>query len=223
MRRKYVLLLALLCCYLGTIAQDTVPQYSVQLIQITDIHEDGVLVVRLESGTAKIKAIQARIANSDTKKAYWKNQLAELKQDLDYKNKAIMAAFAANYRFSEVLYLYDIDSKQLKGREGNGIFLDENLAYDQSIQLGDRPFIVATEAESVSGAEGIYLLDEQLDRLEKPLPHFVKLNSVFFLFNQFTSTELAIQRMYKQAAVGLNSKLFRYMMKERRRSAKKAY
>ncbi|MEM9887640.1 MAG: hypothetical protein AAF849_17225 [Bacteroidota bacterium] len=184
--------------------------------QITELNEKGVLIVRLESGEAKLKTIQNLIEKGGTSKQYWEQQLETVQLALEHKNRAIVAAFEQNYRFSEVFYMYDVDSKKLTEGATEAIFLNKDLAKDNNIQLNDRPFIIAAEAETESGAEGIYLLRPNLERLEKPLPHFVKLNNLFFLFNQFSSQKAAIEKRYQQAAKRLNNKLRNYLLKRGR-------
>jgi len=180
--------------------------------QIAELRDKGVLIIRLESGNNKFKAINEKIESGDNI-SFWKDKKEEVSKSIQLKNKIVMKAFTNNYQFSAILFMYDTSSVALKNGQASGIFLNQQLEIDRSIQLKSKRFLVLSEGLSESGSEGFYVMDQQLEPLKRPLPRFIKLNTVGLLFNNILDPKEATNRMYSKAAARVEKKFKKYLAK----------
>jgi hypothetical protein len=180
--------------------------------QLVELQEKGVLVVRLESGVKQKAFLQDKIeAGEDVEK--WERLLAEREAEVIAKNKLLMRLFEAEYNFSDILFMYDYDSKALRDGSSRPIFLDKDMKLDARLRLNDRPYLVVTETPSETGLEGFAILGGDLKQVERPLPDFIKFNTVFYLFNSLGSTAMAEEKMYLNAIRRLQRKFNKKMLK----------
>jgi hypothetical protein len=177
----------------------------------------GTLIVKLPTYSTKIAAMQKLIDDptvSESKKKRLK-QLAEIAAS-DAKNLAenMMAAFDSAYTFSKVLYTYDRQYDNLKAGQLDGIFLNENLQYDPSIEASSSPFFVlrfgSTSKSGTYGIDAMVIMNDQLKDLQSPFPYYQRTNDLSaFIGSLIPSPEQkridAIRHVSK-----LNRKLFKY-------------
>ncbi|MEM6700400.1 MAG: hypothetical protein AAF599_18495, partial [Bacteroidota bacterium] len=120
MVKNYFLLVASLLFFL---------QISTAQSKSFDLREMDALIVRLESGQNKTQVLQQKLeaAKTEEMKAYWEQELKNSQLELQIKNQTIRTAFEQEFKFVEVLYIYDYTAKDLKRGKTQGIFLNENL------------------------------------------------------------------------------------------------
>ncbi|HFA50126.1 MAG TPA: hypothetical protein ENJ95_14040 [Bacteroidetes bacterium] len=170
--------------------------------------KDGVLIVRLKTGSKQVAALQ-KLANgknvSADERERFEKKAAKWQVEKRLKNQWLMEAFRKKYSFSDVLYMPDTSTQQLKNGVQSGYFLNAEMEVDPSISLDGRPYLVAYYGSSFSsqktGAEGIVVLDNNLKELPAPFPHFVgmaTIKKVFKrLFNKVEEGELYVELLEK--------------------------
>ena len=134
--------------------------------------KNGVLVVRLKSGSNKIKAYE-RIADSPEisleKRKFFEKKMTEVKKEINLENENLIQAINEDYLFSDVLFLMDTCVFLLKEKKQSGYFLNESLEVDPVLSLNERPFLIAHyEASSLAtnnGIEGLVVLGQNLKEL----------------------------------------------------------
>ena len=168
--------------------------------------KNGVLVMRLKTGNNKLKAM-SRVANSsevdaDDRKIF-EERIANLKKEIQLENERLIQALKEEYKFTEVLFIADTSAHLLKEKKQSGYFLNEQLNIDPSISLNNQKFFVAYYGAVVSatknGVDGLVVLDDNLNQLVDPFPHFTGL----------TTTRKWIERFFNKKE---ESELFRMMM-----------
>ncbi|MEM1326244.1 MAG: hypothetical protein AAGI23_09840 [Bacteroidota bacterium] len=180
--------------------------------QLVELKEKGVLIVRLESGVKQKNYLHSKIEEGKNIEK-WERLLAEREAAVNTKNQTIIRLFKSEYNFSDILFMYDFNSKALRDGSSEAIFLNQKMEVDKQLQLNGRPFLVVTETPSESGAEGFAVLDGDLERVKKPTPDFIKFNTIFYLFNSLGSTTTADEKMYRQAIRRLQKKFEKGMVK----------
>ena len=169
------------------------------------------LIVRLESGQNKTQVLQQKLeaAKTEEMKAYWEQELKNSQLELQIKNQTIRTAFEQEFKFVEVLYIYDYAAKDLKRGKTQGIFLNENLQVDPTLELEGKAFLLAAEGRATSAAEGIYLHHSDMTRLKDRYLNFIKLNTIGLIFSNIFSTGDAPQQMYSKAVQKLNRRFYK--------------
>jgi hypothetical protein len=151
--------------------------------------KDGVLVVRLKTGSNKIQTLQ-RVANSpdisEKERLRLESMMLNEAENISKENTWLHNAFTEKYNFSEVLYFFDTSSVLLKNGVQSGYFLNEKLEVDPSVSLNNRPFLVAFYGASSSAykssQEGLVVLDEHFIELSEPFPHYTDVSSFWKIF-----------------------------------------
>lgn len=133
--------------------------------------QKGSLVVRLSSNHRKITELE-RLANSpdanEKSKARFKKMLEQTRTETRQEGLDVMKAFANNYNFSKVLFMYDTASVQLKKGVMGGYFLNKDLEVDPSIQLeNDNWLLIYFRHESPAS---FMLLDQEFEAVQHPFP-----------------------------------------------------
>lgn len=169
----------------------------------------GVLVVRLKSNNRKIEALEAAIAKSSDSKNL-KRQIRMAKEEAERNNTAIIQAFKQEYRFSDVLFMQDTATYALKAGQQQGFFLDSELDIDSKKSLDNRFFNILVSGKAASGAEGFEILAADFNKIPKPFPSFIRLNTLSYLMNNIFSDEQATQKLYNRLARKLQRRLEGY-------------
>lgn len=151
--------------------------------------KDGVLVVRLKTGSKKIQTLQ-RVANSpdisEKERLRLESMMLNETENISNENTWLQDALTQKYTFSDVLYFFDTSSVLLKNGIQSGYFLNEELKVDPSISLNNRNFLVVFYGSSSSAyknsQEGLVVLDENFIELSEPFPHYTDISSFWKLF-----------------------------------------
>lgn len=146
--------------------------------------EEGVLVIRLQSQQKKIEALQELIDGGELNKKNEKRikaKLAGTKARMESFNKAIIAAFEQEYRFSDFLFMLDTASVRLKNDNSESVFLNRDLKIDPSVSLNNRSFFILrfgyTSRENGQSIEAMIIMNDDFEDLQPPFPYYTRINN----------------------------------------------
>lgn len=123
--------------------------------------KEGTLVVNLVAPNKKISLLL---------KQGKKEEAIKLQEKVDAEHKKLMAAFAAHYTFSNVLFVQSKNMSKIFDKDASVLF-DTNSVSQTKIPK-NLFFVELTESEKRS-LNGFVVSDNMRDRLEKPFPYFV--------------------------------------------------
>lgn len=208
----------------GQIA-DTI-DYTVRLEeavqQIKDLRS-GTLVIRLNTGHAKISAMERSLANpklGKRRRARLEELIATEKEDRRLRNEAMVRSFHTSYTFSDFLVVPDTALGQLQAGVRQGIFLDQNLELDTSLVLKTGRFLIAgigyTRAEDGSSvADALIIHDAQYKQLTSPFPYYSDLATLGVVgLKAIKKEENAIQKHMDHLVKRVNTKLGRFYQRK---------
>jgi hypothetical protein len=190
--------------------------------QIQDLRS-GTLVVRLNTGHAKISAMERSLANpklSKRRRARLEGLIAIEKEDRKLRNEAMVRSFHSFYTFSDFVVVADTSLSQLQAGVRQGIFLDEDLELDTSLVLKSGPFLIAgigyTRAEDGSSvADALIIHDAQYNQLESPFPYYSDLATVGVVgLKAIKKEENAIQKHMDHLVKRVNTKVGRFYQRK---------
>lgn len=215
----YSFLLALLMCYSTTNLSAQTDEMRPKTEAKTAIQDlkKGVLIVRLPSHAKKIAAMEDLMKNkkvSKSNKENLKKQITLTKKETQLRNLAIVKGFKTAYDFSDVLFIYDHNTKAIQEGQATGVFLDKRLKVDESLDLNNRSYLFArfgkTDVNTTTGVEGIIITDKNLVDLGKPFPAYVREGGFRFLVDKAFDKKNADKRNMPRMVEKLNKNLKRY-------------
>jgi hypothetical protein len=134
----------------------------------------GVILVRLHTDDVVIEQM---------KKLQQHRTLKRKQEEIQKKNREMYGALTAAYDFSEIRFFYARDSKKVAARTYENIFLNSDLELDMNITIPENIPVYILDVgdiyfEAISGhMEGIMVMDNQFEALEKPFPFYVRKRS----------------------------------------------
>lgn len=151
---------------------------------------EGVLVVRLESEERKINALREKGSASAGARQQIEAEIQSLIEERDSFNVNLIRAFAQEFTFCPVYFIYDTDSRNFL--EGNrvGIFLNFKARRDSTIQWSQKSYLGLRSGEALNGPEGLVVTDGRFRDLPNPFPGFVKKNSAGSIFNWLLARDI---------------------------------
>jgi hypothetical protein len=135
------------------------------------VMKSNVIFVRLPTNHHSIEAL---------KKQKRMKEAEYLRSKAENENKSVIKAFKSAFTFCEVHFFLAESSEDVKWRDFNGVFVDENLQVIQGAPIPEYdPFYVVdfgkvyfeTFEESF---EGVGVMDEYFIQLKKPFPFYVR-------------------------------------------------
>lgn len=146
---------------------------------IQQLH-NGTMVVRLRSKENNIEAMEKSLAKdgiSGADRRRLEKMLNKTIEVRDKENKEIVASIQRYYKFSDYLFVYDSNIRQLYEREKSGYFLNAQLEIDSNISIDlSKPFYVLgygrRDPTNENRLEGLILSDSNKETLESPFPYF---------------------------------------------------
>jgi len=161
--------------------------------------KDGVLLVKLTSDRRKIATLEAQVAASPNDKRLAK----KLKEAVEYResfNQEWVSSLKDVYTFSELMFFYDYDAKQIADGVTSGIFMDETLRVIPDLSIEDSFFLVLGEGTTEESGLDAYLIhDQNLRPLAKPFPYYFRKNDffkvVFSIFNSKASRHRSTEKV----------------------------
>jgi|GEM_PF-3494460 len=142
--------------------------------------KENTLVVRLRTGSNKIKALDKQIGlpnTSDKAKQRYQAMKDKTINEIQQENQMLMSAFKTNYTFSKVVFMPDTLSGQLKKGVKSGIFLNDKLEIDSSISFQGHFFLTyygESDYDDNTNVEGLNIFDERFEPLKYPFPSFIE-------------------------------------------------
>lgn len=143
----------------------------------------GVLVVRLNSNNRKMTELERLINDpgvAEKTKKRFRKMLETTREETRQESLDMMKAFAGNYNFSRVLFMYDTASLLLKNGVQHGYFINSSLEVDPAASLENEDWLLVYFQHQ--SPAGFVLLDQQFDWVQKPFP--VPKRPVFKSYNQ---------------------------------------
>ncbi len=167
---------------------------STVLEKIRDLR-GGVLIVRLESDRRKIEALEHLASApglSQKERQRIEGQLLEAREEAAVNTTSYVEAFRDNYDYSEVVFMYDYQTKAYQ--DGEITFFDDSFNEVPGTSVLSRPHLILSEGISENnGARMLEFLSEDLEPLGKPAPR-----SHFGVLSFVTSTGLRISRINRK-------------------------
>ena len=206
------------------IAQDDLRRSERRAIAEQSIKQlkEGTLVLRLKSKRNKIREMKKVIAAPDIKPALRKRlekRLENTIKERDRYNQSLIDAFDEYYSFSNIYYIYDSSSVELKNGERSGIFLDKNREVDPTIEIPEGDVFVLrtgnTDYSSTTGIEALVVMNKELKDLQRPFPYYVRVHSIGRLFTRIFNPRKLVLKDSKAIVQKLDANLNRYLDKVR--------
>ena len=172
--------------------------------------KENTLVVRLKTGSNKIKAIKRQMGlpnTSETTRQKYQSMLDKTVAEVRLENQMLMNAFDSNYTFSRVVFMPDTLASKLKSGVKTGLFLNKNFEIDQSISIPGHFFVAyygESDYDDNTSVEGINIFDERFEPLKYPFPSFIGRAYIW----RFISTNLLgapVSEHYERLVHKLNS------------------
>ncbi len=187
---------------------------------VLDDLRSGVLIVRLPAYQNKITALEQAINSNDVtenNKANLQQQLDEVRAKREDQYPALMWAFAENYTFSDVLFMYDTDTHLLNDGQQSGYLLDSTLQVNQNLSLDGRPYAVLrwgnTNRATSTGSESLVLMTADGNDLRPPFPYAFKINRPRYLFDKFFSPSKAEGRNFEKIVQKMEQSWINFYLK----------
>lgn len=182
---------------LGVIAQ---PQDPVKAIKEM---KEGYLIVRFPAFKNKIDTLHAMISTAeDPAKTRLNKLLAEALYERDSVRLDYLDAFKNHYNFSNVIWFYDFESKNLETAhyylpDGRGTSIKGIRGYPKFYLLFDR-----TEDSKI---DAMVITDEKMRPVPRPFPNNFSRGGLSFLFNKLSADDFPEWRVKK-----MNKKLHKF-------------
>ena len=84
-----------------------------------------------------------------------------IKQKRDIQNLSLIEAFAFKFDFCPVYFFYNYDSRKIKNREFEGVFLNSNLQKDSTIRFELDTFLIGELGYAFEGVDENTVLDDK--------------------------------------------------------------
>jgi hypothetical protein len=205
--------------FLSTTALAVFSQTKPDPVRDIQALKDGVLLVRLPTGSAKIAKLQELIEREESGSAYEKRlqeELVRTRTDTERQNRVLVQAFRDIYKFSDAMFFFDTSAPALKAGNHAGIFLDDSLQPDPGLSLDGRFYLVAAIGVTQEAAldDALIVYDAQFDPMPKPFPYYSDVSSVELLWRSIGRRGDALEEEhYRLLVERLNRKFFRYHKK----------
>jgi hypothetical protein len=208
--RYSILIISLFIIQFQAFAQ-TASDRDRAFIAVSDLKENGVLIVRLDTKDVKIKVFQRALAASTLKEKKRKRiqkMLDETINEKDAINLAMASAFRDSFSFCPVFICFDTSSNSLKAGIKKGIFYDTDLNPAPELTLPDSASIFVVYYHERSGeypSDGL-ILRKLRGLVEEPFPKFTAIRESF-VYNINTpriakaaiQIDRRLQRLYNRA------------------------
>ncbi|MEO1260130.1 MAG: hypothetical protein AAFZ15_15150 [Bacteroidota bacterium] len=190
-------------------------RYEIGVNALDDL-KDGILIMRLKTGSSKLKAME-KVVNSKnvspSEKKRFSQKINESKKEIENENNWLRESLDSNYSFSQILYMPDTAVHLLKAGKQSGYFYNEQMEIDPDISINNRSYLLAfygrTSRATKTGEEGIVVLDRNFKELIDPFPHYTGLTTVRKTFDKIFNKKEEIY-FYHMMALKFNERLVRF-------------
>ncbi|MGB0864656.1 MAG: hypothetical protein ACPGXZ_17175 [Saprospiraceae bacterium] len=143
--------------------------------------QNGVLIVRYETSRNKLNALELMVKQKPKSKRF-KRLLRKTTKKAKALQEATITAYTEYYTFSKVIFMPDTLSNKLLAGVRKGIFVNQYLEIDESIELTVDDFYITysgfTPVSTTSGMEALLIADSENNLLKAPFPYATKLNTL---------------------------------------------
>lgn len=160
-------------------------------VEWIDRLEENGLIISLVSNRRQLDHLRSLLAQpgnqSERNIARSQKKYEELKEKTEETAKNAIAAFAKNYDFSPVYFIWDYDIPTLWQRPDSNIFVNSELEFYAEPQFygkAEKLFVLyrgRVEAARGSGIEAWIVRNHQYNYLCRPFPYFVGRNNNWFI------------------------------------------
>ncbi len=163
--------------------------------------KSGALLVRLKTFSKTISELEKHGYTATARKK---------EEQVRNSNLALIKAFRKNYSFSKLYFFYATDSDSIRNGSTSGIFLDDQLNKDESIQMTASFFMIAdigqAELPSKAVKEGYHHNDDMLNRvIVFSNQDFVQMASPFPYYQKASWPSFDMRNIRK-----MNAKLYQF-------------
>ncbi|MGB0983741.1 MAG: hypothetical protein ACPG19_06850 [Saprospiraceae bacterium] len=132
---------------------------------------EGVLIIRLTSNNRKIKALENLVRDHPDSNRHRK-LLKKTKQKTLDMQKATITAYSNFYAFSDVHFIMDLDMKKILNGTKKGIFYNEYLEKDTTIDITGKDFFFSYIGNPSAGTNtrSLLITDSKNQLVPKPFP-----------------------------------------------------
>lgn len=167
----------LLCSFILMLTADICAQKTFR--GYPDLRKDGAVIFYLNDDSARIAALRSRNYTKDAD---------ALEQKAISTNKRLVAAFRDTFTFCSVYFIWNKDVDKYRLHKQSGLFLDDSLQYDPSIQVAEKNIMYANirndyemgkhgTPHSVVTVDMIALQDSNLQYFAWPFPYATQIST----------------------------------------------
>ncbi len=178
--------------------------------------QTGGLIVRLNTNTRKIEALEARLAKPDLpakQRRYYEKLLASTRTETRQSNQLLVGFMLEKYHLGPLYFLPDTSFS--KSTSTVGPFVNGDLEVDSSISPPAGDFLMMrigfSDPTNSARAEGFILTDSALEVIPDPFPSIITFNNAGFALNSLLAPSMAEERRLQTAVERLVNKLERLM------------
>ena len=182
--------------------------------------KNGALIVQLPTRTKKLNKMREVLNNPNTD-ANSKERLQLLidktEQTTANDNRLLVENLHKIYTFSKFYVLYDTEMEAFEKGSRKGIFLNEKMEIDPSIELTEKEYCFLMEGLTSSGTqnyknslEAFIILNQNKQRLINPFPYYYRINSLKYTVNSIFDKKNAKGRHLGDIVKKLNVRLKEY-------------
>jgi len=169
----------IICCLLLCITYGMHAQEPKSVCQQLSQLKEGTLLIRLESNQKKITTMESLLEKTSQSSLKDKTQfdLKELKAATLKNNRNLIKYFKKNYQFSNLLFIYDADYKDLIKNKNYSNFLNEELQKGEASFDPNNTFLCrigSTQVNEGTGAKSLVFADLEGNDMTKPFPNTIK-------------------------------------------------
>jgi hypothetical protein len=141
--------------------------------------EKGILIIRYKTYRKKLNALE-RMVQQKPKSKRFKRMLKKTKRKSIALQKATINAYTNYYTFSKIIFMPDTLADKLLTGTRKGIFVDNNLEIDETIELTGNNFYISyigfTPISTTTGMEALLIVDNKNQLLKAPFPSATRMN-----------------------------------------------
>ncbi len=192
---------------------------------IQELKNDGAIVLRLKTYHRKLSIMERNLRSEELTPVQHRRYQAIYDGTIkrrDAFNESLRQAFTKAFEFCPVYVVYDTSSKALMDGIRKGIFVGEQGAVDEGIELGETHIFIASFKERGSDFPYDVLRLQRLEeKLDEPFPYYVPIRESWV--NDVNSPRAAksVIQLDKKLAVFLGRALD-YEAKKEEKAAKAA-
>jgi len=178
--------------------------------------KEGALLIQLATHSKKINKMREVLANPETSQAIklrLEEKIKKIEEETVENNKILVKNLYEKYSFSKFYVFYDNALDKIEKKNLKGIFLNENLEVDPTIELVEESFCLMREGETAQGVENdrnsleaYIILNQDGKMLDRPFPYYFRINTLKYTFNSILDKKNAKTRQYRDLVQKMNSR-----------------